>query len=108
MLTIDSDEMIVGFPTVFQLMRDLKGMAENNASWNRKSHLHRDTIVATDAIYRELYPHEQGGIQATFQVGLYYCNYLSMASTRIPPQKVPPYPKTYLVFRQKALENMVK
>lgn len=68
MLTIDSDEMIVGFPTVFQLMRDLKGMAENNASWNRKSHLHRDTIVATDAIYRELYPHEQGGIQATFQV----------------------------------------
>ena len=83
MLTIDSDEMIVGFPTVFQLMRDLKGMAENNASWNRKSHLHRDTIVATDAIYRELYPHEQGGIQATFQVVLLL--QLSIDSTKMPP-----------------------
>jgi hypothetical protein len=25
----------VGYPTVFQLMRDLKGMAENNAAYNR-------------------------------------------------------------------------
>ena len=93
MLTIDSDEMIVGFPTVFQLMRDLKGMAENNASWNRKSHLHRDTIVATDAIYRELYPHEQGGIQATFQVGLHYCNY--RWSLQEYHCKKFPYPKTF-------------
>lgn len=68
MLTIDSDEVEVGFPTLFQLMRDLKGMAENNASWNRKTHLHRDTMLAADAIYKELYPHKDGGIQATFQI----------------------------------------
>lgn len=68
MLTIDSDELVVGFPTLFQLMRDLKGMAENNASWNRKAHLHRDTMLAADAIYKELYPHKDGGIQATFQI----------------------------------------
>jgi len=81
MLTIDSDEIPVGFPSIFQLMRDLKGMGENNANWNRKSPLHRDTMLAADAIYRELYPHEQAadgeeasseeqaqGIRATFQI----------------------------------------
>ena len=69
MLTIDSDEVEVGFPTLFQLMRDLKGMGENNAAWNRKVHLQRDTMLAADAIYRELYPHKDGtGIQATFQI----------------------------------------
>jgi len=73
MLKKDSDKILVGFPTLFQLMRDLKGMAENNASWNRKAHLHstlvhRDTMLAADAIYKELYPHEEGGIQATFQI----------------------------------------
>jgi hypothetical protein len=30
----------VGYLTVFQLMLDLKGMAENNAAYNRKLHLH--------------------------------------------------------------------
>ncbi len=43
MLTIDTDELVVRFPTIFQLMRDLKGMGENSATWTRKPHLHRDT-----------------------------------------------------------------
>lgn len=42
MLTIDSDEERVAFPSVFELMRDLKGMAENNAAWNRPLHIKRD------------------------------------------------------------------
>ena len=68
MLTIDSDEFSVGFPTVFELMRDLKGMAENNSAWNRQP-LRRDSLLATNAIYQELYPHEeQDGIKATFQI----------------------------------------
>ena len=43
------------FPSIFELMRDLKGMAENNASWTRKCHIHRDTLLAANAIYQELY-----------------------------------------------------
>ena len=43
MLTIDSDEETVHFPSVFELIRDLKGMAESNAAWARKLHLKRDT-----------------------------------------------------------------
>ena len=42
MLTIDSDEIKVAFPSIFELMRDLKGMAENNCSWGRKLHIKRD------------------------------------------------------------------
>lgn len=36
-------------------MRDLKGMAENNASWTRKCHIHKDTLIAANSIYQELY-----------------------------------------------------
>lgn len=37
---------------MFELMDDLKGMGENNASWIRKLHLHRDTMFAASAIYK--------------------------------------------------------
>ena len=54
MLTIDTDEISVGYPSIFELMHDLKGMAENNASWIRKPHLHRDTLFAAASIYKGL------------------------------------------------------
>lgn len=72
MLTIDTDEIVVGYPTIFELMWDLKGMAENNASKNRKLHLNRDIILAAGAIYNQLYgkTKEDGSkyIPATFQI----------------------------------------
>ena len=42
LLTIDSDEVGAAFPSIFHLMRDLRGMAENNATWSRSLHLRRD------------------------------------------------------------------
>nr|CAG4642644.1 EOG090X09JT [Evadne anonyx] len=68
MLTIDTDEICVNYPSMFELMTDLKGMAENNATWIRKLHLHRDTMFAASAIYKELYGNADGTIPATFQV----------------------------------------
>lgn len=73
MLTIDTDEMIIGYPNMFELMYDLKGMAENNAAFNRPLTLNRDALLAASTIYEELYPKEhpetgEKGIQATFQV----------------------------------------
>lgn len=73
---------------MFELMEDLKGMGENNASWIRKLHLHRDTMFAASAIYKgnivwdytktstclwcfplsELYGNEDGTVPATFQI----------------------------------------
>ncbi|XP_076686764.1 arginine-hydroxylase NDUFAF5, mitochondrial [Andrena cerasifolii] len=72
MLTIDTDEMVVGYPSMFELMWDLKGMAENNAARNRNLRLKKDTMLAAAAIYKELYgKNKEDGvpfIPATFQV----------------------------------------
>ncbi|XP_076237363.1 arginine-hydroxylase NDUFAF5, mitochondrial [Calliopsis andreniformis] len=72
MLTIDTDEMVIGYPSMFELMWDLKGMAENNAVRNRKLRLNKDTILAAAAIYKELYgkTKEDGTpfVPATFQI----------------------------------------
>lgn len=67
MLTIDTDEMVIGYPSMFELMFDLKGMAENNAAFNRPLHLNRDVMTAAAAIYNELYKVEKG-VGATFQI----------------------------------------
>ncbi|XP_013783444.1 arginine-hydroxylase NDUFAF5, mitochondrial-like [Limulus polyphemus] len=68
MLTVDTDEIKVCYPSMFELMWDLKGMAENNASWSRKAHLHRDTMLAAASIYKEMYGNKDGTIPATFQI----------------------------------------
>lgn len=75
MLTIDTDEIVVNYPTMFELMYDIKGMAENNALINGRTHLNRDTLLAAAAIYSHFYPKEEEGksseqeaISATFQI----------------------------------------
>ena len=77
LLTIDTDELTVRYPTIMPLLRDLKGMAENNAAINRKLHLGRETMFAANAIYQDLYGEtttnsEEGSsetvLPATFQV----------------------------------------
>lgn len=55
MQTIDVDEVIFIYPSIFELMEDLKGMGESNASWNRSLHISRDTILAAAPIYEKLY-----------------------------------------------------
>ncbi|XP_055878473.1 arginine-hydroxylase NDUFAF5, mitochondrial-like [Biomphalaria glabrata] len=67
LLTIDLDDITMNYPSMFELMFDLKGMAENNCAWRRKPQLHRDSLIAAAAIYKEMYGNEKG-IPATFQV----------------------------------------
>lgn len=68
MLTLDSDSIVVGYPGLRELMADLKGMAENNCVWKRKTHLHRRTQKLAEAKYKEMYGNEKGNIQATFHI----------------------------------------
>ncbi|OAD62181.1 Tyrosine-protein phosphatase non-receptor type 11 [Eufriesea mexicana] len=69
MLTIDVDEIVIGYPSMFELMWDLK---ENNAIRNRKLRLNKDTVLAAATIYKELYGKikDDGSpyVPATFQV----------------------------------------
>ncbi|KAF7659025.1 hypothetical protein LDENG_00003620 [Lucifuga dentata] len=68
MLTVDIDEVRVHYPGIIEVMTDLQGMGESNCAWNRRSLLHRDTILAAAAIYKEMYGNEDGSIPATFEI----------------------------------------
>ena len=51
----DVDEVTVHYPSMFELMYDLKGMGESSADWRRKLYLRRDTLAAAAAIYSGTY-----------------------------------------------------
>ncbi|XP_061478569.1 arginine-hydroxylase NDUFAF5, mitochondrial isoform X1 [Rhineura floridana] len=67
-LTVDTDEIQVNYPGMFEIMNDLQGMGESNCSWSRKPVLHRATMLAAAAVYTEMYGNDDGTIPATFQI----------------------------------------
>ncbi|KAG2349213.1 S-adenosyl-L-methionine-dependent methyltransferase [Suillus weaverae] len=68
LLTVDIDEVRVGYPSMWELLEDLRDMGESNAVVGRRHFLHRDTLAAASAIYKELHGNEDGSIPATFQI----------------------------------------
>ncbi|XP_048864253.1 arginine-hydroxylase NDUFAF5, mitochondrial isoform X1 [Brienomyrus brachyistius] len=68
MLTVDIDNIHIHYPGVFEVMSDLQAMGESNCAWNRKTMLHRDTILAAAAIYKEMYGCDDGSVPATFEI----------------------------------------
>jgi NADH dehydrogenase [ubiquinone] 1 alpha subcomplex assembly factor 5 len=68
LLTVDVDDIIVDFPDIFALMRDLQAMGEGNAVFGREmGPIQRDVLVAADSIYKELHG-EDGKCPATFRM----------------------------------------
>ena len=60
LLTVDVDDIIVDYPNTFALMSDLQAMGEANAALRREAGgISRDVLLATEAIYRELYGEKQ-------------------------------------------------
>ncbi|KAI0355402.1 S-adenosyl-L-methionine-dependent methyltransferase [Trametes cingulata] len=68
LVTVDVDEVKVAYPSMWELMEDLQNMGENNAVVGRRHFIHRDTLAAASAIYKELHGQEDGTVPATFQV----------------------------------------
>ena len=70
--TVDVDEVCVGYPSMYELMHDLRDMGESNAVINRRGQLRRDTMLAAGAIYQALHGDQQNeeaqGVPATFQL----------------------------------------
>ncbi|CEF62211.1 NADH dehydrogenase [ubiquinone] 1 alpha subcomplex assembly factor 5 [Strongyloides ratti] len=66
MVTLDCDEIEIGYPSMLALMYDLQLMGESNASVNRSGSLRKDTLIAADAIYKTMYGKENR-YPATFQ-----------------------------------------
>ncbi|SJL02371.1 related to NADH dehydrogenase [ubiquinone] 1 alpha subcomplex assembly factor 5 [Armillaria ostoyae] len=68
LLTVDIDEVKVAYPSMWELMDDLRDMGESNVIIGRRHFIHRDTLTAASAIYKELHGSEDGTVPATFQV----------------------------------------
>lgn len=68
MTTVDVDEVKVGYPSIFELVEDLRDMGNSNAVVERRAFLKRDSLVAASAIYKALHGLEDGTIPATFQI----------------------------------------
>uniref|UniRef100_A0A8C6T535 Arginine-hydroxylase NDUFAF5, mitochondrial n=1 Tax=Neogobius melanostomus TaxID=47308 RepID=A0A8C6T535_9GOBI len=68
LLTVDTDELQVHYPGIMELLTDLQAMGESNCAWNRRSLLHRDTILAAAAVYKEMYGNPDGSVPATFDI----------------------------------------
>jgi NADH dehydrogenase [ubiquinone] 1 alpha subcomplex assembly factor 5 len=52
LLTVDTDEIKITYPTMFELMEDLQSMGESNAIIGRRRFLRRDTLAGASAIYQ--------------------------------------------------------
>lgn len=73
MLTIDTDDMVIGYPSMFELINDLRAMGESNAAFNRPLTISRDVLLAASSIYEEMYPKmnpetNEKGVHATYQI----------------------------------------
>ncbi|KAH9873348.1 hypothetical protein J1614_005746, partial [Plenodomus biglobosus] len=69
LLTVDVDDIVVDYPDVISLMKDLQAMGESNAVITReKGAIHRDVLLAAEPIYRELHGNEDGTLPATFRL----------------------------------------
>ena len=65
----DVDTVTVTYSDVFALLRDLRGMGEANALFDRLRHPTRRTIFArAAAIYQERFADREGRLPATFQI----------------------------------------
>lgn len=91
LLTVDVDDIIVDYPSVFALMTDLQSMGEANAALRRDpGAIGRDVLLATEAIYKELYGEAQEDgtvtIPATFRT-IYMIGWKESAETPRPLQR---------------------
>jgi len=70
LLTIDVEDIIVAYPDVASIFADLRASGDSAAHINRSGYFGRDMLLATEAIYRELYGEgdNKEELPATFHV----------------------------------------
>ncbi|PAV61949.1 hypothetical protein WR25_19054 isoform A [Diploscapter pachys] len=68
MITLDTEEIQVGYPSMFALMYDLQLMAESNATDKRALRLRNDVLLAAQAIYKAMYSKKEDHFPATFRI----------------------------------------
>ena len=59
-LTCAQDEITINYPSMFELLEDLRGMGETNASVKRQPMLSREALLGAAAVYADLYGNPDG------------------------------------------------
>ncbi|QPG76899.1 hypothetical protein FOA43_004293 [Brettanomyces nanus] len=69
MLTVDVQDIVVEYPSVTALMRDLQLMGDSNAIMSTPPPLTKDLLIAIESIYTSLYGDKKTGhLPATFRI----------------------------------------
>ncbi|KAK9449871.1 uncharacterized protein V1518DRAFT_414916 [Limtongia smithiae] len=68
LITVDVDDIIVSYPDMMSLMRDLRDMGESNAVLNRPHYLPRKLIEAAEKVYKDMHANDDGSLPATFRI----------------------------------------
>ena len=50
--TVDVEEFVVSYPSMWELMMDRRDMGESNAINGRRASISRDVLIAAEAIYK--------------------------------------------------------
>ncbi|KAJ3333121.1 hypothetical protein HDU76_011341 [Blyttiomyces sp. JEL0837] len=66
--TLTTNEIVVRYPSMFELLYDLQAMGENNAVIHRNFSLGKDVLYAAAEAYQSIYGTDDGSIPATFQI----------------------------------------
>ncbi|ODN99215.1 hypothetical protein I350_07374 [Cryptococcus amylolentus CBS 6273] len=67
-VTVDVEDLTINYPSMWELMADLRDMGESNAILGRRATIGRDVLVAASSIYQELFGNEDGTVPATFSI----------------------------------------
>jgi NADH dehydrogenase [ubiquinone] 1 alpha subcomplex assembly factor 5 len=85
LLTIDVEDIVVAYPDAISLLTDLRASGDSAAHINRPAYLGRDLLLATEAIYKELYGEGENKeeLPATFHI-IYLIGWKEGATTPKP------------------------
>ena len=88
LLTIDVEDIVVAYPDVTSLLTDLRASGDSAAHINRPAYFGRDLLLATEAIYRELYGEgdNKEELPATFHI-IYLIGWKEGTSTPKPIER---------------------
>ncbi|KAM7539093.1 hypothetical protein Aperf_G00000050624 [Anoplocephala perfoliata] len=106
LISLDVDEIVIHYPSMFELMDDLRGMGESNAAINRPLRLNKNVLFAASSIYQERFgAAREGGkegercIPATFKL-------LFFIAWKPDPSQAKPLPRGSAEFSLKDLSRM--